>query len=170
MSLLLPDSGLLFWMFLSFGIVFVILAKYGFPVIIKMVEGRKTYIDQSLEVAREANAQLSKLKQEGDALVAAANKEQGRILKEAMEERDKIVHEARKQAEIAAQKELDAVRAVFGELAAEVPLVNYNGHFGFVESAAGLLNPVIAGAAMAFSSVSVVTNALLLKRWRGRQV
>ena len=54
MSLLLPDSGLLFWMFLSFGIVFVILAKYGFPVIIKMVEGRKTYIDQSLEVAREA--------------------------------------------------------------------------------------------------------------------
>ena len=33
MSLLLPDSGLLFWMFLSFGIVFVILAKYGFPVI-----------------------------------------------------------------------------------------------------------------------------------------
>ena len=109
MSLLLPDSGLLFWMFLSFGIVFVILAKYGFPVIIKMVEGRKTYIDQSLEVAREANAQLSKLKEEGDALVAAANKEQGRILREAMEERDKIVHEARKQAEIAAQKELDAV-------------------------------------------------------------
>ena len=108
MSLLLPDSGLLFWMFLSFGIVFVILAKYGFPVIIKMVEGRKTYIDQSLEVAREANAQLSKLKEEGDALVAAANKEQGRILREAMEERDKIVHEARKQAEIAAQKELDA--------------------------------------------------------------
>ena len=95
MSLLLPDSGLLFWMFVAFGIVFVILAKYGFPIIIRMVEDRKVYIDQSLEVAREANAQLSKLKQEGDALVAAANKEQGRILKEAMEERDKIVHEAR---------------------------------------------------------------------------
>ena len=111
MSLLLPDSGLLFWMFVAFGIVFVILAKYGFPIIIRMVEDRKVYIDQSLEVAREANAQLSKLKQEGDALVAAANKEQGRILKEAMEERDKIVHEARKQAEIAAQKELDAVKS-----------------------------------------------------------
>ena len=110
MSLLLPDSGLLFWMFLSFGIVFVVLAKYGFPIIVKMVDGRKTYIDQSLEVAREANAQLSKLKEQGEALVVAANKEQGRILKEAMQERDKIIHEARKQAEAAAQKELDEVK------------------------------------------------------------
>ena len=86
MSLLLPDSGLIFWMLLSFGIVFAVLAKYGFPVIIKMVEGRKTYIDESLEVAREANAQLSRLKEEGEAIVAAANKEQGRIMKEAMQE------------------------------------------------------------------------------------
>ena len=58
MSLLLPDSGLLFWMFVAFGIVFVILAKYGFPIIIRMVEDRKVYIDQSLEVAREANRDI----------------------------------------------------------------------------------------------------------------
>lgn len=110
MWLLVPDTGLLFWMILSFGIVFFVLARYGFPIIIKMVEGRKAYIDQSLEVARETNERLSKLKADGEALIMAANKEQGRILKEAMEEREKIVYDARKQAEAATRKELDVAK------------------------------------------------------------
>lgn len=37
---------------------------------------------------------------------------------------------------------------------------------GLPLAALGLLSPMLAGAAMAFSSVSVVSNALLLRRWR----
>ena len=50
------------------------------------------------------------MKEESDALIAAANKEQGRIMREAMHERDKIIVEARKHAEALAQKELDDVK------------------------------------------------------------
>ena len=59
MGLLLPESGLLFWMLLSFGVVFAVLAKYGFPVITRMVEERRAYVEQSLQAAQEANDQLA---------------------------------------------------------------------------------------------------------------
>ena len=110
MSLLMPDSGLIFWMILSFGIVLGVLWKFGFPVITRMVNERKAFIDQSLEAAKEANAQLAKVKEETEIMMANASKEQGRILKEALSEKDKIIGEARRQAEMAAQKELDNVK------------------------------------------------------------
>ena len=100
MSLLVPDSGLLFWMLLSFGIVFFVLAKYGFPVIVKMVNERKEYIDRSLVVAKEANEQLANLKAEGETIMAKAHEEQARILNEAAATRDRIIKEAKEQARI----------------------------------------------------------------------
>ena len=39
-SILTPDPGLLFWMLLAFLVVFWVLAKYGFPAIINMVDER----------------------------------------------------------------------------------------------------------------------------------
>ncbi len=39
---------------------------------------------------------------------------------------------------------------------------------GIPLAALGYLSPVVAGAAMALSSVSVVGNALLLRTWRAR--
>lgn len=106
MSLLIPDTGLLFWMILSFGVVFFILAKYGFPVITKTVEKRKAYIDNSLKLAKEANEQMAKLKEDSESMIAAAHKEQGRIMKEAMDEREKIIRDARREAQSTIDKEL----------------------------------------------------------------
>ena len=71
-ALLTPDSGLLFWMVVAFAVMFVVLAKFGFPVITKMVEDRKKYIDESLQNAREANEKLSNIKSEGESILRNA--------------------------------------------------------------------------------------------------
>ena len=64
MGLLQPESGLLFWMVISFGVVFVLLAKFGFPVITRMVEERRVYVEKSLEAAKQANEHLAGIKSE----------------------------------------------------------------------------------------------------------
>lgn len=98
MGLLTPDPGLLFWMIIVFGVVFFILAKYGFRVIIKMVEDRKAYIDNSLKAACEANEQLANVKAEGEKILAQAHEEQARILAEAAATRDRIIKDAQNRA------------------------------------------------------------------------
>jgi len=57
-SILTPDLGLLIWMLAAFLVVFFFLARFGFPVIIKMVDERKRYIDDSLSKAHEAAERL----------------------------------------------------------------------------------------------------------------
>ncbi|MDL2290112.1 F0F1 ATP synthase subunit B [Paludibacteraceae bacterium OttesenSCG-928-F17] len=110
MSLLTPEPGLLFWMLLSFGIVFFILAKYGFPVIVKMVDKRKAYIDESLESAKAANAQLADIKKESERILDVAHEEESKILKEAQEMRIKMIDDAKKQASLEAAKMINDAR------------------------------------------------------------
>ena len=99
MGLLQPEAGVLFWMTLAFAVVFNVLARYGFPVIVRAIEERKAYIDRSLEEARAAERKLRELDAEGQAVRAAAERERGRILREAAETRDALLAEARRRAD-----------------------------------------------------------------------
>ena len=98
MSLITPDFGLLFWMTVVFLIVLFILWKYGFPAIIKMVNGRKAYIDESLRKAHEANERLANIQKEGESILQEARERQAQILKEAQQTRDAIVEKAQEKA------------------------------------------------------------------------
>ena len=93
-SILTPDLGLLFWMLLAFLVVFIVLSKFAFPHIVKSVEDRKNYIDDSLRKAHEASERLENIKQEGEQLLQEAREKQASILREATESRDAIVSKA----------------------------------------------------------------------------
>lgn len=108
--LLQPEAGLLFWMLLSFGVVFAILAKFGFPIITKMVEDRNAYIEKSLDAAKEANKQLAQIKEQSEAILASAREEQVKILKDAESTRTRIINESKELARAEGLKELEELR------------------------------------------------------------
>lgn len=107
MGLLQPEAGLLFWMTLAFAVVFILLAKFGFPVILRSIDSRKEFIDSSLDAAREAERKLASLRAEGDAILEEAARERTELLREAAarsrrkadEEGERIVAAARAKAE-----------------------------------------------------------------------
>ena len=110
-SILTPDFGPLFWMLLAFLVVFFLMAKFGFPVITKMVEERKNYIDESLQKAHEANERLAGIKRESERLLDEARARQAEILSQAKATGDSIVREAREKAQDEGSKLLQEAKA-----------------------------------------------------------
>lgn len=111
MSLITPDFGLFFWMAVVFFIVLAILWRWGFPVIVKMTNDRKAYIDDSLRKAHEANERLANIQKEGESILQEARERQAQILKEATETRDAIVEKAQDKAKDESARLLDDAKA-----------------------------------------------------------
>lgn len=110
MSLLTPDSGLLFWMLLAFGVVFIILAKYGFPVIVNMVDNRKKYIDDALTNAKVANEKMLHIQDDCKSLLTQARNEQDKIINDAKNVGKKIIEDAHLKAEVETSHQLEDAR------------------------------------------------------------
>ena len=104
MNLITPDFGLLFWMVVIFGLVFFLLAKFGFPIITDMEDERSAKIQQSLKDADEIEARMAKWKVEQAQMLEQTRREQSAILKEATETKAKIVADAKQQAKEEADK------------------------------------------------------------------
>ncbi len=81
-----------------FLVVLFILWKWGFPVIVNMVNNRKAFIDDSLRKAHEANEKLANIQKEGESILQEARDKQAQILREAAATRDAIVEKAHEKA------------------------------------------------------------------------
>lgn len=110
MELFTPDFGLVFWMFVAFVVLFLILGKWGWPVIIKNMNQRADTIDKGVEDAAEAKRQLDNAREEARKYMEEAQQKQAEMLREAAKMKSQIIEEAKAEASNEAKKVMDAAK------------------------------------------------------------
>ena len=106
-SLVEPAFGLIFWMTLSFGIVFFLLAKFAWKPILKALHEREQSIEDAIGEARKAREEVAAMKAGNEDLLKEARAERELMLKEARDIRDKEIADAKGRA----KAEADAILA-----------------------------------------------------------
>lgn len=103
-ALVNPELGLIFWMTLSFLTVLFVLRKFAWKPILQSLKDREESIENSLQEAANARAEMQNLHSQNEALLAEARIERDKILKEAREIKDQIVSNAKATADDEAKK------------------------------------------------------------------
>ena len=122
MELFKPDFGLVFWMFVVLVLLCILLGKYAWPVIIKMMTERADLIDKGVVYAQEAKEHLDNAKAEADKYIQEAKRQQSEILREAAKMKSQIIEDAKQAASVEAQKVMDAARAAIEQERKEAQL------------------------------------------------
>ena len=110
MELFTPDFGLIFWMFVAFGVLFLVLWKFAWPMILKGVDNRADLIDKGVEYAQAAKEQLDNARQEAESYLNDARRQQADMLREADKMKTQIIEEARAAAQSEAKKVMDSAK------------------------------------------------------------
>jgi len=110
MELVTPGLGLMFWMLLSFSILFFILAKFAWKPILKMLDERQKSIDDALHGAQKAREESKKIQEQNEAMLQEAMQQRVELLKDARKLEENIVNEAKKEAETQATRILLAAK------------------------------------------------------------
>lgn len=97
-SLVEPAFGLIFWMTLSFGIVFFLLAKFAWKPILKALHDRERSIDDAIGEAKKAREEVAAMMASNEDLLREARSERELMLKEARDIRDKEIADAKSRA------------------------------------------------------------------------
>jgi len=110
MQIIIPDPGLLFWMIISFLIVWFILKKYAWKPIINALKNREKSIENALRLADKAKADMAKLQADNEKILAEARIEREKLIKEARQTKERIIEEAKGQADEEVKKLMESAR------------------------------------------------------------
>jgi F-type H+-transporting ATPase subunit b len=83
MELLTPGSGLLFWQIVVFGSLLFLLKKFAWGPILQSLRIREESIQEALDAAKEAKAEMAQLHSENEILLNKAREERDKMLKDA---------------------------------------------------------------------------------------
>lgn len=122
MELFTPEFGLVFWLFVAFAVLFLVLAKWGWPAIMKSVESRADLIDKGVEYAQNAKEQLDHAREEAEKYIDEARKQQAEMLRDADRMKTQIIEEARNEAQKEAKKQMDAAKVAIEQSRKEAEL------------------------------------------------
>lgn len=98
MDLIKPELGLLFWMVVSFLIVFFLLKKFAWTPILQMLKERETSIEAALQSAEKAKLEMARLQANNEQLIQEAKAERDAILKAARDAKELMISEAKTKA------------------------------------------------------------------------
>ena len=110
MGLITPEIGTIFWMVLGFSIVFFILRKFGWKVIMQSLKEREQSISEALHSAEKAREEMTALKADHDNLLKEARAERESIVSEARNIRVELIEKAKAEATKEAEKVLESAR------------------------------------------------------------
>jgi F-type H+-transporting ATPase subunit b len=108
--------GLMIWTIIFFVIVFLVLKRYAFGAIQRLIDERREQIRRSIEEADNARDEARKLLEEHRQLIGQARGQAEEILAEARKTRDAMEQRMREETEAERQRRLEETRK---EIAAE---------------------------------------------------
>ncbi|MBL7833709.1 MAG: F0F1 ATP synthase subunit B [Cyclobacteriaceae bacterium] len=111
MELLTPGTGLIIWQLIVFVALVFLLSKLAWKPIINSLKEREDSIQNALNTAERARAEMAQLKSDNEKLLKEAREERDKMLKEAREVANRMKDEAQTDAKKAADKILAEARA-----------------------------------------------------------
>lgn len=108
--LISPGLGTFVWMLVSFGILVFILAKFGWPMILKALKEREMAITNSLQAAEKAKEEMKHLTAHNEELLKQARLERDEMLRNTRQTCDKLIEDAHAKATEEANRIVDAAR------------------------------------------------------------
>jgi F-type H+-transporting ATPase subunit b len=110
MDLLTPGTGLILWQAIVFLLLFILLSRLAWKPILTSLKERETSIQNALDLADRARAEMNQLKADNEKLLKEARDERDKILKDARTVSNQLKDEAQQNARKSADRIIEDAR------------------------------------------------------------